>query len=122
MRNEDKSELEKKVLEGVYGEPELKKEEKNRYLGQFKERVIDYLTDDEINKEESYNKIEEAVKSPQADKVIINRDVDMNYAQSYIKLARNNDLKFKRIDSPDLKGDIVLVVASDRALSSGKRD
>ncbi len=116
MNEEGKSKLEKKVLEGIYGEPEIKKEEKNRYLGQFKERVIDYVTINEVKEETGYNKIKKAINNPQADKIIINRDVDINYAQDYIRLARENNLKFKRIDSPDFKGDIVLVVASNKAV------
>jgi len=116
MKKEGKSKLEKKVMEGIYGEPELKKEEKNRFLGQFKERVISFLTYKQVMEKGINNKILTAIKDPEAAKIVIDRDVDIDYARDYIELARENNLKFKRIDSPDFIGDIALVIVSNHAV------
>jgi len=116
MKKEGKSKLEKKVMEGIYGEPELKKEEKNRFLGQFKERVINFLTYKQVMEKGINNKILTAIKDPEAAKIVIDRDVDIDYARDYIELARENNLKFKRIDSPDFIGDIALVIVSNHAV------
>ena len=116
MKKEGKSKLEKKVMEGIYGEPELKREEKNRFLGQFKERVINFLTYKQVMEKGINNKILTAIKDPEAAKIVIDRDVDIDYARDYIELARENNLKFKRIDSPDFIGDIALVIVSNHAV------
>ncbi len=119
--DETKTKLEKKVMEGIYGSPEIKKEEKRRYLGEFAERVIRYLTYEQVIEPGTYPEILEAIKHPEAKKLIIDRRVDLDLANDYVQLARENDLSFKRIDSPDLKGDIALVVVSDGAVDIEKR-
>jgi len=46
--NNGESKLEKTAREGAFGSKEIKKGEKNRFLGEFEERVIAYLTEDQI--------------------------------------------------------------------------
>lgn len=117
----DRSVLEEKVLEGVYGRPELKKEEKLRYLGEYQERVIKYLTFDQVIEPGTYPEILDAIRNNKASMLIIDREVDLKAAADYIKLARENNLCFKRVNSPDFKGDIALVVVSDNAVEMDSR-
>ncbi len=109
-------------MEGIYGKPEFKKEEKNRFLGEFKERVIRHLTYDQVVEPGTYSEILQAIKHPEAEKLIIDRNVDLDKAHDYIELAHQHNLSFKRIDSPELKGDIALVVASDDAVEVENRE
>ena len=120
MDNE-KSELEKKVEEGIYGQPEIKKEEKNRFLGEFKERVIKDLTFAQIKEDVIYPEILEAVCHPRAARLIIDRNVDIDQAHKYIEKAREHDLGFKRVHSPSFKGDTALVVVGKRAVEVEQR-
>ena len=46
--NNGESKLEKTAREGAFGSKEIKKGEKNRFLGEFEERVITYLTDKQV--------------------------------------------------------------------------
>ncbi|MFW5980406.1 MAG: YueI family protein [Halanaerobiaceae bacterium] len=119
--DEEKSKLEKKVEEGIYGQPEIKKGEKNRFLGEFKERVIKYLTYDQVVEEGVYPEIEEALKNPAAKKMVIDREVDMSYANDYIELAQKENISFKRAHSPSFKGEVALVVVSNKAVNVKKR-
>lgn len=119
--NEEKSELEKKVMHGIHGTPELKKDEKNRYLGEFQERVICFLEYDQVVEPGIYPEVLDAIRRPESEKLVIARKVSINRAQDYVDLARENDLTFKRVDSPEHKGDIALIVASDRAVDVKKR-
>jgi len=115
-----KSELEKAVEQGVSGPPEIKKDEKNRFLGEFKERVIRYLTYEQVVEPGTYSEILDAINHPQADKLIIDREVNDERARDYIDLALKNGLEFKRIDSPNFKGDVGLVVVSGEAVKTDK--
>ena len=45
---EKRSELEERLLQGIHGKKELKQEERNRYLGEYEERVIRYLTREQV--------------------------------------------------------------------------
>jgi len=113
--------IEQILKEGIYGKPELKKEERNYFLGEFKERVIRYLTLAQVEEPGTYPEILEAIRHPEARKLVIDRQVDLEAADDYIQLAHENNLQFKRVDSPDFKGDIALVVASDQAVDIDKK-
>lgn len=114
--NGEKSKLEEKVMEGIHGKKELKKAERNQFLGEFKERVIRYLTYNQVIEPGTYPEILEAIRNSDAKKLIIDREVDLAAANDYIKLASENNLLFKRVDSPEFKGDVALVVVSDHAV------
>ncbi|PRX35755.1 uncharacterized protein YueI [Orenia metallireducens] len=117
MENQGKSDLEQRVSAGINGGFELKKGEKNRFLGEFRERVLKALTFEQVEEPGTYPEVLEAIKNNEAKKLIINRKVDMDRAKDYIRLAREHDLSFKKVDSPDFKGDIGLVVVSDHAVN-----
>lgn len=112
----EKSELEHIIEAGISGTPELKREEKNHYLGQFKERVIRYLTFNQVAEKGTYKEIKEAIHHPQAKKLILNQKIKISDAKEYINLARKNGLNFSIVSSPDFKGEIGLVVVSDDAV------
>ena len=123
MSDKDKkSELEKAAFYGAHGTPELKKDEKNRYLGEFAERVICFLHYNQVVEKGLYPEVLEAIKSSEAKKLVISRDVELSQAQDYIEKARENGLKFKRVDSPEHKGEISLIVASDRAVNVEEKE
>ncbi len=117
----NKSKLEDKVMEGIYGKKELRKSERNRFLGEYEERVIRYLTYNQVLEPGTYPEILNAIRNTEAKKLIIDREVDLLAANDYVKLAADNNLLFKRVDSPDFKGDVALIVVSDHAVDISNR-
>jgi uncharacterized protein YueI len=110
-----KSILERAILSGIYGPPELKREERRYYLGQFRERVIKVLTYEQIAEPGVYPEIRDAMAHPLAKKVIISRRANLSAAKDYVHLARKRQLEFTTVDSPDFKGPVGLVVAAVKA-------
>ena len=111
----DKSSLEKALLAGIYGPPELKKEERRYFLGQFRERVIKVLTFEQVAEPGTYPEIREAMAHPLARRLIISRRANLSAAKDYVHLARKRQLEFTTVDSPDFKGPVGLVVAAVKA-------
>ena len=118
---EKKSKLEEKITEGIYGKKEIKKSERNRFLGEYEERIIRYLTLEQVVEPGTYPEILDAIRHPEAEKLIIDRDVNLSAANDYVKLASENNLLFKRVDSPEFKGNVALVVVSDHAVDINNR-
>lgn len=114
----NKSILERAVLAGIYGPPELKREERRYYLGQFRERVIKVLTFEQITEPGIYPEIQEAMAHPLAKKVLISRRAAMA-AKAYVHLARKHHLEFTTVDNPDYIGPVGLVVAAVKAVDEG---
>ena len=89
MNNNGESKLEKTAREGAFGPTELKKGEKNRFLGEFEERVIAYLSESQIKEKALYPEIKEALQSKEANKLIIRGDIDKSLISDYIEWARD---------------------------------
>ncbi|MFZ5943915.1 MAG: YueI family protein [Bacillota bacterium] len=111
----DKSELEKTIERGIYGEPELKKEEKEHFLGCFRERVLKVLTKKQVMERGTYKEILEILKDPRAKRIIISNDISMPSAMEYITMAKNNNVQFTMVDGHNFVGDVGLVVSADDA-------
>lgn len=109
-------ELTQTIQFGIHGPPELKKGERNQYLGNFKERVLKALTFDQIEEKGTYREIEDAIRDKRASTLILSRKADLKSAREYIDLARTYGLGFKTVDSPDFVGEVGLVVVSDSAV------
>ena len=112
----EKSELQRALERGMYGEPELKREEKKAHLGCFRERVLKALTKKQVMEPGTYKEILEAIKDPRAKRLIITNDVQLPFAMDYINLAKDNGVEFTLVDGHDFTGDIGLVVVSDTAV------
>lgn len=116
-RSEQESKLEKTAREGAFGSVELKKGEKNRFLGEFKERVITYLTESQLKEKALYPEIKTALNQSEAAKLIIRGDIDKKYFSRYIKWARQAEVSFNRKNSPEFRGEVALAVAGKDAVS-----
>ncbi|MGI6225636.1 MAG: YueI family protein [Peptococcales bacterium] len=111
-----KSELEKALERGMYGVPELKRDEKNAHLGYFRERVIKALTKKQVEEPGTYKEILEAIKDPRAKRLVVTNDVKLSFAMDYINLAQKNNLEFTLVNGQNFTGEIGLVVVSDSAV------
>lgn len=115
--NNGESKLEKTAREGAFGSKEIKKGEKNRFLGEFEERVITYLTDKQVKEKALYPEIKEALKNKEAAKLIIRGDIDKEYISDYIKWARQTGVRFNRKNSPEFRGNVAMAVVGKEAVS-----
>ena len=116
-KNNGESKLEKTAREGAFGAKEIKKGEKNRFLGEYEERVIAYLTEEQIKQKALYPEIKEALKIDEADKLVIRGDIDKKNISEYIKWAREEGVRFNRKNSPEFRGSVALAVAGKDAVS-----
>ena len=112
----DKPDLDKYIQYGIHGTPELKKEERARFLNNFRERVIKALTIKQVEEEGTYKEILQAIKDPRACKLVVSGDVKLQFAMEYVNLARQHNLQFTISHNPGYKGDIGLVVVGECAV------
>ena len=111
-----KSRLEQALSVGAYSVPELNKEEKMLFLGEFRERVIRKLSKKQVANPLIFSEIKEALNDKRTLKMLINGDLSFKFTDKYIKLAREIGKPFTTIHNSELKGDTGLVVISDRAI------
>ena len=117
---EKKDDLSKSLSVGNFGAPELKIDEKRKYIGEFRERVLLALTKDKVAKKEYYPMIEEALRDERAKELLMNGNLILNAGHDYKLLADKYKIHSKEIYDKHLTGDIALIVVSDDAVDVEK--
>ncbi|HHV65336.1 MAG TPA: YueI family protein [Peptococcaceae bacterium] len=112
----NKTELERTIAVGIHGPPELKAEEKNHHLGEFRERILIALTKAQVMNNKIYPEIEETLNDRRAAKMLINGDIAYKYRGKYQKLAAQKGKSYTVVHDPNLEGNIGLIIVSDRAV------
>ncbi|MCG8400180.1 MAG: YueI family protein [Firmicutes bacterium] len=111
-----KGELERTLLAGMHGPPELKRAEKRRHLGEFRERVMVLLTKKQVMEPGVYPEVVRALEDKQASGVLLNGEISFNHTAKYEKLAADMGKKSTIVHDPDFKGQAGLEVVSDQAV------
>jgi len=111
-----RSRLEQALTIGVDRVPEIKREEKMLFLGEFRERVIRKLSKKQVANPSIFPEIQEALKDKRTLRMLINGDLSYKFTEKYIKLAKQVGKPFTTIHNSELKGDTGLVVISDQAI------
>ena len=114
MRSSKKSsELEKTVRTGIHGTPQLRPDEKRRFLGFFRERVIQAVTFDQLRNRDGLQVMTSALKDPRGVELVIHKKARAQ-AMPLIVEARKTGLDFTIVSNPNLVGNVaVLLVAKD---------
>jgi uncharacterized protein YueI len=108
-----KSELEKMLAASLHGAPELKPDEKRRYLGSFRERVIQAVTFDQLRTQAGLTVMKEALQDPRAVELLIHEQA-RGPAMPLIVEARRRGVDFTIVSNPDFVGEIAAaLVAAD---------
>jgi len=111
----DKSELEKTIEYAIAGVPQIKADEKRKWLGEFRERVILGLTIEQAYKREAESYVKDAVKDNMAEIIIVNQKIPMEVMSKYMKLAKDTEKEFKTICANN-ENAMGIVVASRQAV------
>ncbi|MCG8483457.1 MAG: YueI family protein [Clostridia bacterium] len=110
----EKDKLEEYLMNGIKGTPEIKKEEKKKYLGEFSERVILAVEIAKLHEDECLKQINDAVEKNQSiDKIIVNSVLKNTIRIQCMKMAKNHDRDFKLVEGDTSIG---IVLASNTAL------
>lgn len=112
----NRSDLEKALSAGLHGAPELGRDEKKRYLGEFRERVFKTLSRKQVVEPGVYPAISEALKDKRVHRMVINGDIDFHLTDKYSKLARKAEKEVTIVSDPEFTGDTGLVLVGKEAL------
>ncbi|QIL46087.1 YueI family protein [Vagococcus coleopterorum] len=104
---------------GLYGSPQIKPEEKNTYLGTFRERIYLAMTVSEMKKNENVTLLKKYLQDNPGHQLLLNGDLDFSDQSVYMAVAQKNNISFKIVDTDkDLTlEDIGLVYATNEAVN-----
>lgn len=104
------------IQEGIYGAKEIKPEERKKYLGTLRERIVIVLTKGEVMKDPIPPEFIQILRENKTAQMFLNGEITYSYLSKYVKLADQNNVKFKIVTNKDYQTNIGLVLAYDHAI------
>ncbi|MEI2464617.1 YueI family protein [Niallia taxi] len=104
------------LQQGIYGAKETKPEERRKFLGTIRERVVLALLQNQVSEANVYKEAEEAIKGNKGAKLYLNGHLDYSYLSKYLKLANEQNMEYTMVTNNDYNSEIGLLIAYDHAV------
>ncbi|WP_068676303.1 YueI family protein [Oceanobacillus sp. Castelsardo] len=104
------------LTEGMYGTRLPKEEERKKYLGTLRERIVLALTVGQVMSDKGINKLEEAMKANKGAKLLINGHVSTRFMTEEKALANKYNIPYTIITDETNETDIGAVLTFDYAV------
>ncbi|MBO1514314.1 YueI family protein [Metabacillus bambusae] len=105
------------IKQGIHGVREIKPDERRKFLGTLRERVLVVLTKQQVREKGTYKEVEELMKKNIEATLFLNGTMNYNYLSDYIKLANQIGSKFLISTNKEYDSELGLVLAYDYAIN-----
>jgi uncharacterized protein YueI len=112
-----KHEVDEYLQQGIYGKKEIKPEERKKYLGTLRERVIAVLYQSQVLEEEVYPEIIELMKGHPKAFLFLNGNMNYTHLSKYVEVANRYKVHYKLVLNKDYNTDLGLVFAEETAIN-----
>jgi len=104
------------LQQGMYGTKETKPEERRKFLGTIRERIVLALMQNQVREENVYKEAEEAITGNKGAKLYLNGHLDYSYLSKYLKIASKQNMEYTIVTNNDYNSEIGLLIAYDHAV------
>lgn len=102
----------------MYGPPELRREEKIRYLGEFRERIVLALTQAQVRRPGIPERVLDAIAAHPGVTMVLNGEMEYRAISKYIRLANEKNLPYRKVYDNEHDTEIGLVLAAPDAVDA----
>ena len=108
--------MEEVLQQGIYGALETKPDERRKFLGTLRERIIIALMKSQVAEADIYPQVEqEMIKNPQAN-LFLNGNMNYSNLSKYVKLAAKHNLEHTIVTNKEHDTEVGLLLAMDYAI------
>ena len=111
-----KANIDDYLQKGLYGEKQTKPEERRRFLGTLRERIVVALKKGQVMEQDTYSELEVLMKKYPDATLYLNGDIRYSFLTGYIQLAKKCNNAFSIVTNSNHATDIGLVLALDYAI------
>jgi uncharacterized protein YueI len=104
------------LKEGIYGARETKPDERRKYLGTLRERIVLALSKGQVMKRMGLMELEEAMMSYPDAQLLFNGNMRSTYFKKYKKLAIQKNISYTTITKKDKQTEYGLILTCDHAI------
>lgn len=104
------------ITEGIYGPKELKQDEKRKYLGTYRERILLALYKTEVRQKKGLQEIQELKKTYPDAIMLLNDKMSIHTLKPYRQLATNLNFMYRYIRNETIDSEFGVIIALDYAI------
>lgn len=104
------------IQQGIHGVKETKPDERRKYLGTIRERVVIALTASQVKEGRVYPEVEKAIRENPKAQLFLNGNLDYSYHSKYIQVASKINMEFTMVNNKEYNSELGLVLAYDYAI------
>ena len=104
------------LMEGIHGQKETKPDERRKFLGTIRERIIIALTQSQIREEGIYPQVDDAFKNNSKAQLFLNGNMNYSELSKYTKLAAKYKIEYTMVTNKEYNSEIGLVLAYSYAI------
>lgn len=108
--------VDKVLQQGIYGALETKPEERRKFLGTLRERIIVALKKSQVRETEVYPQVELFMKKYPHSHLFLNGNMNYGELSKYVKLATKFKVEHTIVTNKEHNTEIGLVLAMDQAI------
>jgi uncharacterized protein YueI len=116
----ERNKVDEILQQGIYGPKEIKPEERKRFLGTLRERIVVALTQAQVRDNSVNAELEKIMKENTKAHLYLNGQIEYETLSKFLKIARKMGMQFTIVNNQDVETDIGLVVAYDHAVDKGE--
>ncbi|MBU8880299.1 YueI family protein [Bacillus sp. FJAT-29790] len=104
------------IQQGIHGQKETNPDERRKFLGTLRERIVIALTQSQVREPGIYKQVEDALKGNRKARLYLNGNMSYSELSKYTKQAAKNKIEYTMVTNKDHNSDIGLVLAYDYAI------
>nr|WP_102029261.1 YueI family protein [Salirhabdus sp. Marseille-P4669] len=101
------------VNEGIYGTKQTKPEERRKYLGTIRERIVLVLTKGQVMKKRGLKEMDALMKEHNDAKLLLNGNIRVSAFSPYRKIASKNHIPYTVVANKNTKTDFAAILTYD---------
>lgn len=111
-----KTTVDEVLQQGIYGPLETKPDERRKFLGTLRERIIAALTKSQVGEMEVYPQVEQHMKENPQSHLFLNGNMSYESLSKYVKLATKYKIEHTIVTNKEHDSEIGLVLAMEHAI------
>lgn len=104
------------IMQGIHGQKETNPDERRKFLGTLRERIVIALTQPQIREAGIYPQVEEAFKQNSQAHLYLNGNMSYEEISKYIKIASKWNVEYTIVTNKEYNSEIGLALAYDYAI------
>lgn len=104
------------IEQGIYGAKEINPDERRKFLGTLRERIVIALTSPQVRADQVQSEVTDIIRNNKEAQLYLNGNIDYAYLSKYIKVAQANNVSYTIVTNKEYNSEIGLVLAYDYAI------